>query len=153
MSGMNIQWVRSKPLGIIAILTSFAILMQIPTIFHAREIIQVVNNDYIAAYIVIIIAAVFIITNSEVALYEAFLVRLRSYNIKDYRAPFLAASFVSLIYYVIYYLTYVSLKGVKLFGVMNPVAQYAMCQVIGLIIVMLISFWYNRRQLKIIEAL
>ncbi|HUT80860.1 MAG TPA: hypothetical protein VMZ29_06635 [Candidatus Bathyarchaeia archaeon] len=153
MSGMNIQWKLSKPLGIVAILSSFAILMQIPTIYHAREILQVVNNEYIAAYIVIIIAAVFIIANSEVALYEAFLVRLRSYNIKDYRAPFLAASFVSVVYYAIYYLTFAALNGVKLFGVMNPVAQYAFCQVISLLLVMIISFWYNRRQLKIIEAL
>ncbi|MBN1330518.1 MAG: hypothetical protein JXA54_13675 [Candidatus Heimdallarchaeota archaeon] len=153
MSSMNIQWKLSKPLGIIAILSAFAILMQIPTIYQAREILQVVNNEYITAYIVIIIAAVFIIVNSEVALYEAFLVRLRSYNIKDYRAPFLAASVVSIIYYVFYYVTFVSLNGVKLFGIMSPVARYAICQIIGLILVMIVSFWYNRRQLKIIEAL
>ncbi|MHA1213451.1 MAG: hypothetical protein ACTSSH_13455 [Candidatus Heimdallarchaeota archaeon] len=153
MSSMNIQWKRSKPFGILSILIGFAIIIQIPMIYHAQKILQVVTSNYLAAYIVIIVAATFILANSEVALYEAFLIRLRSYTVKDYRAPFLAATVTSVVYYVVYYVTFLSLDGVKLFGGVDPVVKFAFCQIISLLLIMIISFWYNRRQSKIIEAL
>ena len=103
--------------------------------------------------ITIIIAAVFIITNAEVVLYEALLIRLRSYDIKDYRAPFLSASIISVVYYACYYLTYSALIGLELFGLQDPVAQFAFCQMIGLLLIMIISFWYNRRQNKAVQGL
>ncbi len=148
MSALNIQWKLGKPFGILAILTGFALITQIPMIYHAREILEVVSSEYLAAYITIIIAAVFIISNAEVVLYEALLIRLRSYDIKDYRAPFLSASIISVVYYVCYFLTYSTLIGLELFGLQNPVAQYAFCQMISLLLIMVISFWYNRRQNK-----
>ena len=148
MSAMNIQWRQGKPIGVLAILTGFAILTQIPMIYHAREILEVVSSDYIAAYITMIVAAVFIIANAKMILYEALLIRLRSYDIKDFRAPFLSASIISVIYFAAYYIVYAILIGVELFGYQNPVAQYAFCQMISLLLVMIIAFWYNRRQMK-----
>jgi hypothetical protein len=153
MSSLNIQWRRGKPFGVLAMLTGFAILTQIPMIFHAMNILQVTNSDYLPAYIVIIVAAVFIITVAEVALYEAFLVRLRSYNIKDYRAPFIAAVIVSTIYFVFYFLSFVALDNVTLYGLQDPVAKYGFCQVIGLLLNVIIAFWYNKRQMKVFEKL
>ncbi|NHJ31494.1 MAG: hypothetical protein FK732_01400 [Asgard group archaeon] len=151
MSAMNIQWRQGKPIGILAILTGFAILTQIPMIYHAREILEVISNDYIAAYITMIVAAVFILANAEMILYEALLIRLRSYDIKDFRAPFLSASIIALIYFAVYYIVYAILSGIELFGYQNPVAQYAFCQMISLLLVMISAFWYNRRQLKTVS--
>jgi len=154
MSAMNIQWRQGKPIGIIAILTGFAILTQIPMIYHAREILEVTevtSSKYLAAYITIIIAAVFIIANAKMILFEAILIRLRSYDIKDFRAPFLSASIITAIYFAAYYIVYAILSGVELFGYQNPVSQYALCQMISLLLVMIVSFWYNRRQMKSIS--
>ncbi len=148
---MNIQWRQGKPVGIIAILTGFAILTQIPMIYHAREILEVTSSKYLAAYITIIIAAVFIIANAKMLLFEAILIRLRSYDIKDFRAPFLSASIITAIYFAAYYIVYAILSGVELFGYQNPVSQYALCQMISLLLVMIVSFWYNRRQMKSIS--
>ncbi|NHJ84227.1 MAG: hypothetical protein FK734_02120 [Asgard group archaeon] len=148
MSNLNIQWRLSKPMGILAILTGFAMLSQMPIIYHAREILNVVSNDYLIAYIVMTIAAVFILTNAELLLFEAFLFRLHSYTVRDYRAPFLSVTITNAIYFVVYYLTYATLNGVELFGVQQPIAQYALCQIVGLTIIMILAFWYNRRQIK-----
>ena len=148
MASMNIQWRQGKPIGILAILTGFAILTQIPMIYHAREILEVISRKYLAAYITMIIAAVLIIANAKMILYEALLIRLRSYDIKDFRAPFLSASIITVIYFVAYYIVYGILIGVELFGYQNPVAQYAFCQMISLLLVMIGSIWYNRRQMK-----
>lgn len=148
---MNIQWRQGKPVGIIAILTGFAILTQIPMIYHAREILEVTSSKYLAAYITIIIAAVFIIANAKMLLFEAILIRLRSFDIKDFRAPFLSASIITAIYFAAYYIVYAILSGVELFGYQNPVSQYALCQMISLLLVMIVSFWYNRRQMKSIS--
>ena len=150
MSNLNIQWRMGKPFGVFSLLAGFAILSQIPIIYHAREILGVIENDFLAAYITITIAGIFIITNAELVLYEALLIRLRSYNIKDYRAPFLSIGISMLVYYIVYYLTFVVLAGIELFGLQEPVAQYAFCQMIGLIIIMVLSLWYNRRQTKIL---
>ncbi|NHJ47029.1 MAG: hypothetical protein FK733_04505 [Asgard group archaeon] len=152
-SSLNIQWRRGKPFGVLAMLTGFAMLTQIPMIFHAMKILQVMNSKYLPAYIVIIIAAVFIITTAEVALYEAFLVRLRTYDVRDFRAPFLSATIVSVIYFVCYYLTYLILDGISLFGLQDPVAKYGLCQIIGLILNIILAFWYNKRQMKVFESL
>ena len=151
MASMNIQWRQGKPIGILAILTGFAILTQIPMIYHAREILGVVSNKYLAAYITMIVAAVFIIANAKMLLFEALLIRLRSFDIKDFRAPFLSASIITAIYFAAYYIVYVILIGVKLFGYQNPVSQYAFCQMISLLLVMIGSFWYNKRQMKTIS--
>ncbi|MBK5114559.1 MAG: hypothetical protein KGD59_11500 [Candidatus Heimdallarchaeota archaeon] len=151
MSAMNIQWRQGKPIGILAILTGFAVLTQIPMIYHAREILEVISSDYLAAYITMIIAAVLIIATAEMSLYEAILIRLRSYDIKDFRAPFLSASIVAAVYFVAYYIVYAILIGVELFSYQNPVAQYAFCQMISLLLVMVGSFWYSRRQMKTIS--
>jgi len=151
MSSMNIQWRQGKPIGILAILTGFAILTQIPMIYHAREILEVTSSKYLAAYITMIVAAVLIIANAKMILYEALLIRLRSYDIKDFRAPFLSASIITVIYFAAYYIVYGILIGVELFGYQNPVAQYAFCQMISLLFVMVASFWYSRRQLKTIS--
>jgi len=148
---MNIQWRQGKPIGIIAILTGFAILTQIPMIYHAREILEVTSSKYLAAYITMIVAAVLIIANAKMILFEALLIRLRSYDIKDFRAPFLSASIITAIYFVAYYIVYAILVGVELFGYQNPVAQYAFCQMISLLLVMVVSFWYNRRQMKAVS--
>ncbi|NHJ39698.1 MAG: hypothetical protein FK731_06660 [Asgard group archaeon] len=153
MSSLNIQWQRGKPFGVLAMLTGFAMLTQIPMIYHAMKILQVVNSIYLPAYIVIIIAAVFIISTAEVALYEAFLIRIRSYSIKDYRAPFLAATLVSVVYFVCYFVTYGILVSISLFDIQDPVAQYGFCQMIGLLLIMIIAFWYNKRQAKVLESL
>ncbi len=148
MSAMNIQWRQGKPMGILAILAGFAILTQIPMIYHAREILEVVSNKYLAAYITMIVAAVLILANAKMILFEAILIRLRSFDIKDFRAPFLSASIITAIYFVAYYIVYAILIGVELFGYQNPVSQYAFCQMISLLLVMIVSFWYNRRQMK-----
>lgn len=148
---MNIQWRQGKPIGILAILTGFAILTQIPMIYHAREILEVISSDYIAAYITMIIGAVLIIANAEMILYEAILIRLRSYDIKDFRAPFLSASIIAAVYFAAYYIVYAILTGVELFGYQNPVAQYAFCQMISLLLVMIGAFWYNRRQMRTVS--
>lgn len=148
---MNIQWRQGKPIGILAILTGFAILTQIPMIYHAREILEVTSSKYLAAYITMIVAAVFIIANAKMLLFEALLVRLRSFDIKDFRAPFLSASIITAIYFVAYYIVYAILIGVELFGYQNPVSQYAFCQMISLLLVMIVSFWYNKRQMKTIS--
>lgn len=148
MSNINIQWTLGKPLGILAILTGFSILSQIPIIYHAREILGVIYQSYLPAYITITIAAVFILGNAHLVLYEALLVRLRSYTMRDYRAPFLSASLILAVYYLCYYLTYRILIGISLFDLQEPVAQYAFCQMIGLLLIMLLTFWYNKRQLK-----
>lgn len=145
---MNIQWRQGKPIGILAILTGFAILTQIPMIYHAREILEVTSSKYLAAYITIIVAAVLIIANAKMVLFEAILIRLRSYDIKDFRAPFLSASIITVIYFAAYYIVYAILSGVELFGYQNPVSQYAFCQMISLLLVMIGSIWYNRRQMK-----
>ena len=151
MSSMNIQWRQGKPIGILAILTGFAILTQIPMIYHAREILEVTSSKYLAAYITMIVAAVLIIANAKMILYEALLIRLRSYDIKDFRAPFLSASIITGIYFIAYYIVYAILIGVELFGYQNPVAQYAFCQMISLLFVMIASFWYNKRQMKTVS--
>lgn len=151
MSSMNIQWRQGKPIGILAILTGFAILTQIPMIYHAREILEVISSKYLAAYITMIIAAVLIIANAKMILYEALLIRLRSYDIKDFRAPFLSASIITVIYFAAYFIVYGILIGVELFGYQNPVAQYAFCQMISLLLVMIGSFWYSKRQLKTVS--
>lgn len=151
MASMNIQWRQGKPIGILAILTGFAILTQIPMIYHAREILEVTSSKYLAAYITIIVAAVLIIANAKMILFEAILIRLRSYDIKDFRAPFLSASIITAIYFAAYYIVYAILSGVELFGYQNPVSQYAFCQMISLLLVMIGSFWYNRRQMKAIS--
>ncbi len=148
---MNIQWRQGKPIGILAILTGFAILTQIPMIYHAREILEVTSSKYLAAYITIIVGAVLIIANAKMILFEAILIRLRSYDIKDFRAPFLSASIITAIYFAAYYIVYAILSGVELFGYQNPVSQYAFCQMISLLLVMIGSFWYNRRQMKAIS--
>ncbi|MCK5184336.1 MAG: hypothetical protein KAQ95_08520 [Candidatus Heimdallarchaeota archaeon] len=148
MASMNIQWRQGKPIGILAILTGFAILTQIPMIYHAREILEVISSKYLAAYITIIVAAVLIIANAKMVLFEAILIRLRSYDIKDFRAPFLSASIITVIYFAAYYIVYAILSGVELFGYQNPVSQYAFCQMISLLLVMIGSIWYNRRQMK-----
>ncbi|MCK5158253.1 MAG: hypothetical protein KAR08_03800 [Candidatus Heimdallarchaeota archaeon] len=148
MASMNIQWRQGKPIGILAILTGFAILTQIPMIYHAREILEVTSSKYLAAYITIIVAAVLIIANAKMVLFEAILIRLRSYDIKDFRAPFLSASIITVIYFAAYYIVYAILSGVELFGYQNPVSQYAFCQMISLLLVMIGSIWYNRRQMK-----
>jgi hypothetical protein len=148
---MNIQWRQGKPIGILAILTGFAILTQIPMIYHAREILEVTSSKYLAAYITMIVAAVLIIANAKMILFEALLIRLRSYDIKDFRAPFLSASIITAIYFVAYYIVYAILIGIELFGYQNPVAQYAFCQMISLLFVMVASFWYSKRQLKAVS--
>ena len=148
---MNIQWRQGKPIGILAILTGFAILTQIPMIYHAREILEVTSSKYLAAYITIIVAAVLIIANAKMILFEAILIRLRSYDIKDFRAPFLSASIITAIYFAAYYIVYAILSGILLFGYQNPVAQYAFCQMISLLLVMIVSFLYNKRQMKTIS--
>jgi membrane protease YdiL (CAAX protease family) len=153
MSSLNIQWQRGKPFGVLAMLTGFAMLTQIPMIYHAMKILQVTNSKYLPAYIIIIIAAVFIISTAEVALYEAFLIRLRSYTIKDYRAPFIAATIVSVVYFACYFATYAILVSVSLFDIQDPVAKYGFCQMIGLLLIMIIAFWYNKRQTKVLESL
>jgi hypothetical protein len=152
-SSLNIQWQRGKPFGVLAMLTGFAMLTQIPMIFHAMRILEVMNSKYLPAYIVIIIAAVFIITTAEVALYEAFLVRLKSYDVRDFRAPFLSATIVSVIYFICYFVTFAILDGVSLFGLQDPVAKYGLCQIIGLLLNVIVAFWYNRRQMKVFESL
>ena len=149
MSNLNIQWRMGKPFGVLAILASFSVLSQIPIVFHAIEILGATNRSYLIAYIVISIASLFVIANAQVVLYEGLLVRLRSYDIKDYRAPFLSATIILVVYYVVYYVTYSTLTGVQLFGLQDPLAQYAFCQMIGLILIMLISFWYTRRQSRV----
>ncbi|HUU76765.1 MAG TPA: hypothetical protein VMX55_00370 [candidate division Zixibacteria bacterium] len=149
MSNLNIQWKLGKPFGILAILASFAIISQIPIIYHAREILGVINVIYLPAYIAITIASVFILATAEMILYESLLVRLRSYDVKDYRAPFLASSIILAVYYICYYLTYTILDSVELFGIQDPVAQYALCQMIGLVLIMIATFWYNKRQSKV----
>ena len=149
MSGLNIQWNAGKPLGILAILAGFAALAQIPMIYHAREILKVVNNVYLPAYITIIIASFIILTTAEMLLYEALLIRMRSFEIKDYRAPFLTAVIVLSLYFIGYYIIYLILKGLELFGMQDPVAQYALCQMISLLVIMILSYWYNKRQTKI----
>ena len=149
MSNLNIQWKLGKPLGVLAILAGFALLTQLPIIYHAREILKVISSQYLAAYITITIAAVFIIANAEIILYEALLVRLRSYDIKDYRAPFISATAITVVYYLCYYITFAILNGVDLFTILNPVEQYALCQIVGLVLIMLISFWYNTRQSRV----
>ena len=153
MSGMNIQWKLGKPFGILAILAGFAALTQIPMIYHARYVLQVNSSAYLAAYITVIIAAVFILTNAQMVLYEAFLIRLRSYDIKDYRAPFLSAAIVSVIYFVIYFIAFITLNNLELFGYQDPVAQFAFCQMVSLVIVMIVSFWYNKKQSQVLESL
>jgi len=152
-SSLNIQWIRGKPFGIMTLLTGFAILTQIPMIYHAQMVIQVLRSSYLPAYIVIIIAAVFIITNAEMVLYEAFLIRLRSYDLKDYRAPFLSSTVVSILYIVVYFVVFAIANGLELFGLQDPIAQYAICQMISLIVVMIVAFWYNKRQIKVLESL
>ena len=147
MSNLNIQWKLGKPLGVLAILAGFALLTQLPIIYHAREILKVISSQYLAAYITI--AAVFIIANAEIILYEALLVRLRTYDIKDYRAPFISATAITVVYYLCYYITFAILNGVDLFTILNPVEQYALCQIVGLVLIMLISFWYNTRQSRV----
>lgn len=149
MSNLNIQWKLGKPLGVLAVLAGFALLTQIPIIYHAREILKVISSEYLAAYFTITIAAVFIITNAEIILYEALLARLRTYDIKDYRAPFLSTTTISVVYYPCYYITFVILNGVDLFTMLNPVEQYALCQIVGLVLIMLISFWYSKRQARV----
>lgn len=149
MSNLNIQWKLGKPFGILAILSSFAVLAQIPIIYHAREILRVIDSSYLAAYITITIASVFIIANAEMVLYEALLIRLRSYDIRDYRAPFLSVAIVSAAYIIFYFVIYGIATNVELFGTLDSVAQYALCQMIGLIAIMLSVFIYNRRQIKI----
>ncbi|MCF2142668.1 MAG: hypothetical protein ACTSXO_02340 [Candidatus Heimdallarchaeota archaeon] len=153
MSSLNIQWTRGKPFGILALLTGFAILTQIPMIYHAQMVIQVLKSGYLPAYIVIIVAAVFIITNAEMVLYEALLIRLRSYDLKDYRAPFLSSSIISILYFVTYFVVFAIANGLELFGLQDPVAQYAICQMISLIIIMVLAFWYNKKQTKVLELL
>ena len=153
MSSSNIQWTRGKPFGILALLTGFAILTQIPMIYHAQIVIQVLKSGYLPAYIVIIVAAVFIITNAEMVLYEALLIRLRSYDLKDYRAPFLSSSIISILYFVTYFVVFAIANGLELFGLQDPVAQYAICQMISLIIIMVLAFWYNKKQTKVLELL
>ena len=152
MSNMNIQWKLGKPFGILAILSAFAIISQIPIIYHAREILGVINSTYLAAYIAITVASVFILANAEMILYESLLVRLRTFDIKDYRAPFLASSIVLTIYFAFYFLTYTTLNGLELYGLQDPVAQYALCQMIGLIFIMVAVFWYNKRQTKVFSG-
>ncbi|MFW9923307.1 MAG: hypothetical protein ACFFDW_08495 [Candidatus Thorarchaeota archaeon] len=152
MSNLNIQWKLGKPLGILAIFTGFSILTQIPIIYHAREILGVINNIYLPAYIAITIASVFILANAQMVLYEALLIRLRSYDVKDYRAPFLSASIILVAYYVCYYVTYSILISLELFGLQDPVAQYAFCQMIGLLIIMIAAFWFNKRQTKVVSS-
>ena len=149
MSNLNIQWRMGKPFGVLAILASFSVLSQIPIIYHAIEILGAANRSYIAAYITITIASLFIIANAQMILYEGILVRLRSYDVKDYRAPFLSATIILAVYYIVYYLTHTTLAGLELFGLQDPVAQYAFCQMIGLILIMLISFWYTKRQSRV----
>jgi len=149
MSNLNIQWKLGKPFGVLAILAGFALLTQIPIIYHAREILKVINSQYLAAYITITVAAVFIIGNAEMILYEALLVRLRSYDVKDYRAPFLSATSITIVYYICYYVTFSILNNVQLFNLLNPVEQYALCQIVGLLLIMLISFWYSKRQSRV----
>ncbi len=149
MSNLNIQWKLGKPLGVLAILAGFALLTQMPIIYHAREILNVIESEYLAAYITITIAAVFIIANAEIILYEALLVRLRSYDIKDYRAPFISATAITIVYYLCYYITFAILNGVDLFTILNPVEQYALCQIVGLVLIIFIAFWYNTRQSRV----
>ena len=149
MSNLNIQWKLGKPFGILAILSGFAVLSQIPIIYHAREILRVIDSSYLAAYITITIASVFIIANAEMVLYEALLIRLRSYDIRDYRAPFLSVAIITAAYIVFYFIIYGIANTVELFGYLDPVAQYALCQMIGLLVIMLSVFFYNKRQIKI----
>jgi len=148
MSNLNIQWKLGKPFGILAILSGFAVLSQIPIIYHAREILGVINSSYLAAYITITIASVFILTNAEMVLYEGLLIRLRSYDIRDYRAPFLAVSIIISAYFVFYFVIYGIANTVELFGYLEAVAQYAICQMICLLVIMIASFLFNRRQIK-----
>ena len=149
MSNLNIQWKLGKPFGIMAILSGFAVLSQIPIIFHAREILQVIDSNYLAAYITVTIASVFIIANAEIVLYEALLIRLRSYDIRDYRAPFLSVAIVSIAYIALYFIVYGIATTVELFGYLDPVAQYALVQMIALLGIMISVFLYNKRQIKI----
>ena len=149
MSNLNIQWKLGKPFGIMAILSGFAVLSQIPIIFHAREILQVIDSSYLAAYITVTIASVFIIANAEIVLYEALLIRLRSYDIRDYRAPFLSVAIVSTAYIAFYFIIYGIATTVELFSYLDPVAQYALVQMIALLVIMISVFLYNKRQIKI----
>ncbi|MHA1125466.1 MAG: hypothetical protein ACTSO7_07295 [Candidatus Heimdallarchaeota archaeon] len=149
MSNLNIQWKLGKPFGILAILSAFAVLSQIPIIYHAREILRVIDSSYLAAYITVTIASVFIIANAEMVLYEALLIRLRSYDIRDYRAPFLSVTIITGAYIIFYFIIYGIANTVELFGYLDPVAQYALCQMIGLLIIMISAFLYNKKQIKV----
>jgi hypothetical protein len=148
MSNLNIQWKLGKPFGIIAILSGFAVLSQIPVIYHAREILRVIDSSYLAAYITVTIASVFIIANAEMVLYEALLIRLRSYDIRDYRAPFLTVTITTLLYIVLYFVIYGIATTIELFGYLDSVAQYAIVQMIALLAIMITVFFYNKRQIK-----
>ncbi|MEA2069893.1 MAG: hypothetical protein U9O98_01235 [Asgard group archaeon] len=148
MSTLNIQWKLGKPFGVLAILTSFAMLSQIPIIYHALEILEAIQLKYVAAYIAVTIATIIVITNLETVLYEGLLVRLRSYDIRDYRAPFLTVSIAHVIYYIFYFLTYTTLNKVELFTLQLPIAQYAFCQMIGLLILTILVIWFYKRQTR-----
>jgi hypothetical protein len=149
MSNLNIQWKLGKPLGVLAILGGFAILSQIPIIYHAQAILEAINSTYLYAYIAITIAALIVLTNAEMVLYEALLIRMRSYDIKDYRIPFLTVTIINGVYYLCYFIVYAILNSITLFGLQAPLPQFAFCQMIALLIIMLLSIWYNKRQIKL----
>ncbi|MBD3193143.1 MAG: hypothetical protein GF308_21095 [Candidatus Heimdallarchaeota archaeon] len=146
MSYLNIQWKRSKPIGILAILAGFATLSQIPIIYHAREILEVVKSKDLPAYIAVTIAALIVVATAETLLYEGLLIRVKSFDINDYRIPFLSAAIVNLGYFIFYFVGYNILNGIELFQYQPPVVQYAFCQMVALLIVMGLTIWYNNRQ-------
>jgi hypothetical protein len=146
MSTVNIQWKLGKPFGILIILAGFAALSQIPIIYHASEVLEVVSNDYFPAYIAIALSAFVVLTNTEMILYEALLIRLRSYDVKDYRIPFLSAAITITVFYIFYYSVYGILQGIKVFEMQQTVVQLAICQMVSLLLTMAIAAWFNKRQ-------